>query len=660
MAVNYTPTQNTYKKLTPFRGWMLENFPFIAEDFDALTTYEMICKLTGYLNDVINNENLVEQDMTNLFNAYNELQNYVNTYFDNLDVQEEINNKLDNMAESGELTEIISAYLDSKAIFGYNNISEMKSASNLLNGSYAKTLGYYNVNDGGGAVYKIRTRTVNDIVDEMFLIALSDTLVAELITTNEINLLQIGIHADGVTDDSTIINGAIKYLAKNNGGTIVGAKGKVSFINNTIYIIDNVYYNFDNYTLQGNSMNTIMISGYYDESDDSLKMNYDPNIEYNGTNFPENRISNTIIKGVTLKNANIGIKALCLNQNSIIEQCIFEKTLITSVDISFSWGCKFLSNLVYSQALFTNFADWTIIDGNSFEGSQGDNEIMLSVGKGSYSCRITSNGFHHTHIALELLDEIRDLEISNNHFESFDIAIYQGPDDDKVIHSINIHNNWFYAYKNNVIGIQANSLINSTIEMNTFRDNNYTFQYYVNLVGQNVFGNKIRTYSNSLINNPNTLYNINNGTLLEYISGNNTSTSHPQIENFSGNYTFEKYIAKYNNISNQIPLCTISYDTTGHILYIDTFIDFDENNGVLQPVLFSILNTPSSGVRTKLCGIIMGNTMTYFTKEQVNTDGTPVSITLTEQLVNNNGKLRIVLNADQRYLSQPTGIIKAL
>ena len=65
--------------LAPFRLWVLQNFPFIAEDFDALTNYELMCKIVEYLNNVI--------DVTNeQTKAINELL----TWFDNLDVQEEI------------------------------------------------------------------------------------------------------------------------------------------------------------------------------------------------------------------------------------------------------------------------------------------------------------------------------------------------------------------------------------------------------------------------------------------------------------------------------------------------------------------------------------------------------------------------------------------
>ena len=117
---NFKPDQNEYKNLTPFKMWLVNqintwgcsNFPFLESDFDKLTNYAMMMKLMKAINNVIANENKVEEDMTNLFNAFTELQNYINNYFDNLDVQEEINNKLDEMAESGELTNLIKNYVD--------------------------------------------------------------------------------------------------------------------------------------------------------------------------------------------------------------------------------------------------------------------------------------------------------------------------------------------------------------------------------------------------------------------------------------------------------------------------------------------------------------------------------------------------------------------
>lgn len=101
-----------YKILTPFKGWVLQNFPFIEADFDALTNYELICKITEYLNNIIYNQNEVQDLSVELVKGYNDLLDYVNNYLDHLDIQTDVNNKLDEMAASGELTEIIKNYID--------------------------------------------------------------------------------------------------------------------------------------------------------------------------------------------------------------------------------------------------------------------------------------------------------------------------------------------------------------------------------------------------------------------------------------------------------------------------------------------------------------------------------------------------------------------
>ena len=226
----------TYIKLTPFKGWVLENFPFIEADFDAITNYQLLCKVIEYLNNVISNQNTVQELGTDLVNAYNSLvdavnlaigefedsittdfntlHDYVYNYFNNLDVQEEINNKLDDMVEQGTLQEIIADYLNSKAIFGFDNVASMKSSTNLIDGSYAKTLGYHNINDGGSALYKIREVTNEDVVDNMLIIAMNNNqLVAELIVINStLNVKQLGAYGDDSHDDTLIIQKAIDSL----------------------------------------------------------------------------------------------------------------------------------------------------------------------------------------------------------------------------------------------------------------------------------------------------------------------------------------------------------------------------------------------------------------------------------------------------------------
>lgn len=97
-----------YKNLCPFKWFVLQNFPFIEADFDAITNWQLFCKLGEEMNKIIEKVNQAGVQTENLTNAFIDLQNYVNDYFENLDVQDEINNKLDEMAEGGELAEIIN------------------------------------------------------------------------------------------------------------------------------------------------------------------------------------------------------------------------------------------------------------------------------------------------------------------------------------------------------------------------------------------------------------------------------------------------------------------------------------------------------------------------------------------------------------------------
>ena len=55
-------------------------------------------------------EIVAEWDTTK--NAWNDLKEFVETYFENLDVQQEINNKLDEMAAGGELADLMAPYVD--------------------------------------------------------------------------------------------------------------------------------------------------------------------------------------------------------------------------------------------------------------------------------------------------------------------------------------------------------------------------------------------------------------------------------------------------------------------------------------------------------------------------------------------------------------------
>ena len=137
--------KNCSTRIPKFRRFVIQNFPFIEEDFDALTDYGLICKIVEYLNKVIDSQNEVTSEMEALQNSFAELKSYVDNYFDNLDVQEEINNKLEEMAEDGQLSDIIAQYLEIASVLGFDTIADLAGSENVANGSICRVLGNYDL-----------------------------------------------------------------------------------------------------------------------------------------------------------------------------------------------------------------------------------------------------------------------------------------------------------------------------------------------------------------------------------------------------------------------------------------------------------------------------------------------------------------------------------
>lgn len=259
---------NNFKNMTYLCMQRLTNFPYIEEDFDALTNYELLCKVVEYLNNVIVNENNQNDAINELATSFIELKNYV----DNLDLQEEVNNKLDEMYESGQLSDLVAQYLGLAGIIGFDTVADMKLAENLVNGSKCQTLGFDNIKDGKGSLYRVRTVTSSDVVDNNNIIALHDnTLIAEKIDKfikNNNCLLKLtkfdngetynfilSKSYDGINFESIMIlpDVSIPHSAQN-------AAVNFCYTNNKFYIISSLGYWFSNDLFNWSEMQTFNIS----------------------------------------------------------------------------------------------------------------------------------------------------------------------------------------------------------------------------------------------------------------------------------------------------------------------------------------------------------------------------------------------------------------
>ena len=154
-----------------------------------------------------------------------ELKDFVDTYFENLDVQEEINNKLDAMVEDGTLQEIISSYIQSNVEWTFDTVADMQASDNLIAGSYATTLGYYNTNDGGGATYQIIEHD-SEVIDGGRFIAISETLTASLVLDRRLSAKQFGATGDGVTDDTNALKALFDTAKETDVKSVYLPQGK--------------------------------------------------------------------------------------------------------------------------------------------------------------------------------------------------------------------------------------------------------------------------------------------------------------------------------------------------------------------------------------------------------------------------------------------------
>lgn len=128
----------------------------------------------------------------------------------------------------------------------FNNVEELKNSTSvsLKEGDICETLGYYTPGDGGGAKYMIayNPAAVEDGKMVHYL-SYSDTLRAEIILDDTINVHQFGAVGNGTTDDTESIQAAI-----DNSESRV-----VEFSNNKKYVVRNpIEISLDNTVINGN------------------------------------------------------------------------------------------------------------------------------------------------------------------------------------------------------------------------------------------------------------------------------------------------------------------------------------------------------------------------------------------------------------------------
>lgn len=146
----------------------------------GLTLEEQLLWLCSFLtNEVIPTVNNNGEAVEELQALYIQLKDYVDNYFDNLDIQEEVDNKLEEMAVSGELADIIAQFVNANCIMKFDKMQDLLDTDVVIEGNIVEVFGNTTLGDGKVEYYFI-TSEVTDI-------PLQDNLYAKRIYNEKVD-----------------------------------------------------------------------------------------------------------------------------------------------------------------------------------------------------------------------------------------------------------------------------------------------------------------------------------------------------------------------------------------------------------------------------------------------------------------------------------------
>lgn len=114
MSADFTPTMHGYTGQGAFKFWCQKVLPLVYDD--SLSYYELLCKVVNYLNNVISDVSATESNVQSLYDSFVALQNYVNEYFDNLDVSKAVHDNVSSVfneySETDEFKTLVDGYVN--------------------------------------------------------------------------------------------------------------------------------------------------------------------------------------------------------------------------------------------------------------------------------------------------------------------------------------------------------------------------------------------------------------------------------------------------------------------------------------------------------------------------------------------------------------------
>ncbi|MFR0823611.1 MAG: right-handed parallel beta-helix repeat-containing protein [Clostridia bacterium] len=464
-----------YTNLTPFKWFVLENFPFIEADFDALTEWQLFCKIGKEMNKIIDSQNSVGQEMETISQAFISLQNYVNDYFENLDVQDEIDNKLNEMAEDGTLENIINVQ-----IFGnlekHSYIINVLKCGALNNGNDTTTILNNIFQEYGEASYffpkgiyyfkNIDPPSNCKLIGEegtKFIIPTNEEIVSNFYIENKENISFENIY--------------FQNAENSNVGTLYGdnfynIKACIFAKNSSNIKINNCIFNKFFYGFQAEDTNNVIISNSkFSESGYGMIFVFNNSKNYKIINCEFDtaytNVSNKLTYMIAFTSSDF-TETLTFPENITIENCDFKNNLYwESID---THGAN---NIKINNCNFYNvFAGITLFNDQRFVNRHLQmHDIIITNNRFNPNNLENATGLIISGAQNGLIDGymLKNVIITNNIFENF----YLTKATKYVVYLDRIEN---FNFNNNVIetnarNIRTNLCIKGTINNNNMKTN---------------------------------------------------------------------------------------------------------------------------------------------------------------------------------------------
>lgn len=423
-----------------FREWCNHTIPVLPQVYgDELSYYEL-------LNKVIERCNSVSITV-------NELIDYVNHYFDSLDVQQMINAKLDQMAQDGTLANLINNVIFSslnnsvnKRAIKHLTVLEMINDTHIALNDVVITCGYYKVNDNGNAMYYVLD------VNSGYNIPLSNGLFAYFVGDSGIPE-QFGCKGDD-SDDTTGLKNLLNTCKC------------VSFTPNKKYGFSSTLTIKGGTSINGNfsCLHSLIIDVSSDPNDGLVKISGDncvfTNIKFDGgmNNAGQKVNKHTYDRPSTNGRPILDTIAANKYTNILIENCIFENATGISIQLN---DCD---NVTVSNCQIRNsnrdsifvIGDAITIVGNIIEDCE-DNYIAIDT---NFIARDISD------IVIAQNTLKKSMTNTDRYNISLSVGIYVGNSDGRTITKCNINNN---TIESNYIAVKVDNVKECRLNSNDIR-----------------------------------------------------------------------------------------------------------------------------------------------------------------------------------------------